>query len=165
MFNFAYYTDTDNRDMNYRFLSSITDAEVADFRNRLAAELATRMTGDGKRVISDEAIGQEVNLNISTEDAKKYLQSNDAENYDYAQLADVIAAKYRTFSSEDIEATRKAMVDKFMELADEYGWEKEQARRDAEKEFYDNLADGTIIELLRNGESITDYVEYVSIYD
>lgn len=151
--------------MNYRFLSSITDAEVADFRNRLAAELATRMTGDGKRVISDEAIGQEVNLNISTEDVKKYLQSNDAEHYDYAQLADVIAAKYRTFSSEDIEATRKAMVDKFMELADEYGWEKEQARRDAEKEFYDNLSNGTIIELLRNGESITDYVEYVSIYD
>lgn len=151
--------------MNYRFLSSITDAEVADFRNRLAAELATRMTGDGKRVISDEAIGQEVNLNISTEDAKKYLQSNDAEHYDYAQLADVIAAKYRTFSDEDIMATRKAMVDKFMALADEYGWDKEQARRDAKKEFYDNLSDGTILELLRNGESIEDYVEYVSIYD
>lgn len=151
--------------MNHRFLSSITDAEVADFRNRLAAELAARVTTDGARVISDEAIGQEVNWNISTEDAKKYLQSNDAEHYGYAQLADVIAAKYRTFGDEDIIATRKAMVDKFMALADKHGWDKGQARRDAEKEFYDNLSDGTILELLRNGESITDYVEYVSIYD
>lgn len=151
--------------MKYRFLSSITNAEVADFRNRLAAELATRTTGDGKRVISDEAIGLEVNQNISTEDAKKYLQSNDSEHFDYGQLAEVIAAKYRTFGKDDIEATRKAMVDKFMALADKHGWDKEQARRDAEKEFYDNLPDGTILELLRNGESITDYVEYVSMYD
>ena len=57
------------------------------------------------------------------------------------------------------------MVDKFMALADEYGWDKEQADRDAHKEFYANLSDGTILELLRSGESITDYVEYVSMYD
>lgn len=151
--------------MNYRFLSSITDAEVAEFRHRLAAELIARTTEDGKRVISDEDVQCEVMRDLSTEDAKKYLQSNDANHFDYAQLANIIISKHRTFGKDDIEATRKAMFEKFMALADEYGWDKEQARRDAEKEFYENLADGTILEFLRSGESIADYVEYVSMYD
>lgn len=150
--------------MNYRFLSSISDAEVAEFRKRLAAELTARTASDGARLISDEAIEREVNVNISTETVKGYLSVNDATHYDYAKLADVIAAKYRTFGTEDVVATRKAMMDYYMSMAEKYGWDKEKAFRDAQKEFYDNISDKAILRMLHNCESIVDYVEFVSIY-
>lgn len=148
--------------MNYRFLSSITDSEVADFRNRLAAELATRMTDDGKRVISDETIGQEVNRNISTEEAKKYLQSNDAEHYDYAQLADVIAAKYRTFGQNDIKAFRDAIFQYYTDHAKKYDWG--DVTKEANFEAYEALTDDEIVAMLKRGEDPLAYAEMIVIY-
>lgn len=150
--------------MNYRFLNSISNDEVADFRNRLRSALVARVTEDGKRIISDMDADREIYQNLSDEDAKKYLQTATADKFDYNQLADVVAAKYRTFTEADVENTRKAMVAEFMRLAAEHGWDMKQAEIDAKTEFYENTPDEAIRNILRNGESIADYVEYVSIY-
>ena len=149
--------------MNYRFSSSITDAEAAEFRERLATPLASRIDG-GRRILRDAEVQEEAFSKLTQEDAKGFLLCNDTKSYDYTKLADVIIAGYRTYSKEDIEAARKVMFEKYMALADKYGWDKADSEVAARREFYDNTADAAILKMLKRGESLDEYVEFVSIY-
>lgn len=149
--------------MEHRFKDSITSEEIQDFKRRLSDVLA-ECSQNGERLLTPEDIQREVNDNLSKDDIRQMLTSCRAVDYNYTTIAISISAKYRIYSTAAVRNTREKMVAIYLDHAKKHNWNMEIAKRDAQSEFYDNLTDTEVIDILKSGQSISSYVEFVCIY-